>query len=314
MANKEFTFAIITFNQEKYVIELLESIKYQIETYGKEYKNHLVVCDDASKDDTVKNISEWVGDNRELFSDVIINKNVENIGTVKNIINTFKLITTEQFKIIAGDDLFYKKSIYALNIQDEIYITPVIRFSEGVYKIKPDSSVMELLFSSKPARAYIKSLKDSSAAMSTGTLWNSKYNTEEMFNAMSEYKYIEDVVLLRFLVNKCELKVVADETPYIMYRVGNGISTRKENNTPQRIAFAKEVERLYPFKKNKVLDKLNSIKLKFKALHYKVIIPAFSKKIRKFINGWFNELSEAEEYLKSIREKSENWMNNSSFL
>ena len=60
MLDKEFTFTIVTFNQEKYVIELLESIKYQIETHGKEYKNHLIVCDDASKDDTVLLVTKWV--------------------------------------------------------------------------------------------------------------------------------------------------------------------------------------------------------------------------------------------------------------
>lgn len=31
----DYTFMLTTYNQEKYVVQALESIKYQIETYGK---------------------------------------------------------------------------------------------------------------------------------------------------------------------------------------------------------------------------------------------------------------------------------------
>lgn len=314
MLDKEFTFAIVTFNQEKYVIELLESIKYQIENYGKEYENFLVVCDDASKDNTVEYISLWVEENRGIFADVIINKNEENIGTVKNVTNTFKLISTEKFKIMAGDDLIYKNSIYDIDVQNNIIVTPVIRFSEEVFHTKPDSSVMELLFSFNPTKAYAKSLKDTSAAMSTGTFWNGKYNSEAMYDSMKGYKYLDDVVFLRFLVNVCQLKVCAYKIPYVMYRVGNGISTGKKNNTPQRIALAEEVKRLYPFKKNAVLDKLNSIKMKLKALYYKVVLPVFSSKTRQVYKSWLDELYEAGDYLKLIRENSERWKRNNKQL
>ena len=54
MRKQEFTFAVITYNQEMYVIEQLESIKYQVNMFGKDYITNFLLCDDASTDRTVE--------------------------------------------------------------------------------------------------------------------------------------------------------------------------------------------------------------------------------------------------------------------
>ena len=54
---KEFTFGVFTYNQEQFIFENLESIKYQIEKYGGGTSFSLVMSDDCSQDNTVVYLS-----------------------------------------------------------------------------------------------------------------------------------------------------------------------------------------------------------------------------------------------------------------
>ena len=111
---KQFSFGILTYNQEKLVIETLESIKYQILNYGKGIDIFLYVSDDCSRDNTVKNIKKWITFNSELFNNYEIITANENNGTVKSYRAVIDKIKTEKFKIIAGDDVFSCSNIFEI--------------------------------------------------------------------------------------------------------------------------------------------------------------------------------------------------------
>ena len=66
-----FTFVTITYNHEKYIIEHLESIRYQIENYSEGKKMNLIVSDDGSVDNTMRYAQQWVERNKNLFSEVL---------------------------------------------------------------------------------------------------------------------------------------------------------------------------------------------------------------------------------------------------
>ena len=54
MWNKlSFTFGILAYNQEKEILETLESIRYQIEHYSDNENINLILIDDSSADNTV---------------------------------------------------------------------------------------------------------------------------------------------------------------------------------------------------------------------------------------------------------------------
>ena len=78
---KKFIFGILTYNQEKYVLETLESIKYQKVQYGANFDVSLIITDDASKDKTVELIRNWCEKNREYFEniDLIANKKIKEL-------------------------------------------------------------------------------------------------------------------------------------------------------------------------------------------------------------------------------------------
>lgn len=108
----QYSFGILTYNQEKYILELLESIKYQIIKYGEGIDFNLYLSDDASKDRTVAIASAWIEENSELFQEYEIVVASDNKGTTTGYYNLLNRIKTEFFKVIAGDDVFARNDIF----------------------------------------------------------------------------------------------------------------------------------------------------------------------------------------------------------
>ena len=82
MNNKEpiLTIIVPTYNHSKYVIEALNSIK------SKHNKNiQIVICDDASSDDTASQAQNWVKTNEHRYHSVLFTKNNCNQGVTKTL-------------------------------------------------------------------------------------------------------------------------------------------------------------------------------------------------------------------------------------
>ena len=72
---KNFSFLVLAYNHENYIIEHLESIKYQVLTYGEEMSVDILISDDFSRDRTVDLIEKWIFANKRLFNRVIFRFN-----------------------------------------------------------------------------------------------------------------------------------------------------------------------------------------------------------------------------------------------
>lgn len=97
---------VVSYNAEKYIIELLESIRKQ--TYS---KLELVIADDGSKDKTVQLAKEWLVENKQRFCNSCILDSAQNYGTVKNLNKGLQACTGEYVKIIAADDMLMENCI-----------------------------------------------------------------------------------------------------------------------------------------------------------------------------------------------------------
>lgn len=105
--------AVITYNSSKTVIETLESILKQ--SYGS--KNiELIISDDASRDDTVEIVSKWIASHKDFFYEVIFIKNSINLGVSGNVNATWKAVSSEWVKSIAGDDILHTNCV-ELNVE-----------------------------------------------------------------------------------------------------------------------------------------------------------------------------------------------------
>ncbi|MCH5227057.1 MAG: glycosyltransferase [Muribaculaceae bacterium] len=97
---------LITYNSAETVVEALESVKAQT------YKNiELIVSDDASKDDTVRIVREWVDKNKDRFTDVKVITAQKNGGIAPNCNRAVKASSGKWLKVLAGDDQLKPEAI-----------------------------------------------------------------------------------------------------------------------------------------------------------------------------------------------------------
>jgi alpha-1,3-rhamnosyltransferase len=91
---------VLTYNSSEFVIETLESI------YRQDYEQlELIVCDDASKDNSVQIVKDWIGKNGSRFEKIQLISNEFNLGIPSNCNVGLQHATGEWVKIIAGDDI-----------------------------------------------------------------------------------------------------------------------------------------------------------------------------------------------------------------
>ena len=110
---KKFTFGVLTYNQENYILQTLESIKFQKVNYGAEIAVSLIITDDASKDQTVPTIKKWLERNRQYFAQIDLIANEKNKGTVANFRTILNKVENQGLKVIAGDDLISSRNLFA---------------------------------------------------------------------------------------------------------------------------------------------------------------------------------------------------------
>lgn len=101
----KFTFAIVTYNHENYILECLESIKYQVLHYGRGIDVSVIISDDSSKDNTRFLVKKWFKQNREYFAELVLLEAERNQGILKNVRKLMDAVSTDLFKIMSGDDL-----------------------------------------------------------------------------------------------------------------------------------------------------------------------------------------------------------------
>lgn len=108
----KFTFIVITYNHEEYILEHLESVKYQMINFGKDIVCNIIVADDGSKDRTVELTKFWFEKNSDLFNNIRIIADGLNRGTCKNLSLALKHLETDICKLTAGDDVYSCENLF----------------------------------------------------------------------------------------------------------------------------------------------------------------------------------------------------------
>lgn len=97
------TIVAISYNQERYVVDALNSVKKQT------YKNiQLIIADDGSKDKTKELISTWI---RENWPDAIFLNHPQNQGITKNLNSALPYIKGDYYQFLGCEDILLPNKV-----------------------------------------------------------------------------------------------------------------------------------------------------------------------------------------------------------
>lgn len=304
-----FTFVIISYNQEEYIIEHLESIKYQIENFGEGIEVNLIMSDDHSTDQTVPYAKKWLDSHQHLFKTVNLSVNKVNQGIVENYLRATKGVKTPKYKILGGDDLYHQTNIFetmALLEENEIIFTPSLTFNEEGVDIYWD---LNNLINLKDKESVVKYLKHGYPFNTVGTFYKtSLIQNEGLRQYISQYTWIEDLPSIHYVFNKKrDIRFTAHYKPYVIYRNKAGISNNEDNARNHVFAIEEEI-----IKKEigmaEIQKGLNLAYLKVAFIYkYFSFKSNFIPKNREIKEKVYDEIQAAKKHLTLINRRSQDF-------
>ena len=304
---KEFTFAILTYNQRSLIVEQLESIKRQVENYGQDYQTDVVLSDDCSTDDTVIVAQKWLEQHKHLFRNIKILQAEKNQGVVKNFIKMISHIDTEYTKYLAGDDYYFSNNIYEATYGKQFLLSPTLQlFGDTITQKQPRWLYKEYLLLNKSLRRHVirKRLAYQLSLETPGVSWATSLIDEGMMFALRDYKWIEDVPLWNYLLSK-KIDVEMTDKPLVVYRMNAGISQDKKHE--KVTVFDEEVIKL----RQEIQVHMNNRLYRYKRAIAKRIIKYFfcnTACVRKLDESLAEAFAEADDYVASITQAAKSWM------
>lgn len=224
----KFTFGVCTYNSENFILETLESIKYQVESYGDGWDVTLIVSDDASTDKTVELVKEWYKRNDGIFEDCVLLTSEENRGIAHNYTRAIKNIKTEYFKTVDGDDMVSSYNIFEqiTNITDgNMSVFFPICFTDGqTYVRDADYANMYYHYIQKHSnRKDVIMFETIKPFITPEVCLRRKYLTDDCLEFVQRYTQFEDDTSL-FYILKNNVNMIIDFylEPMILYRVHDG--------------------------------------------------------------------------------------------
>lgn len=306
---KEFTFATITYNQQSYIIEHLESIKRQIEMFGGNYQITFLLSDDCSRDNTVALAEKWIAQHRALFHEVIILANKENQGVVKNYTIALRNIKTRKFKILAGDDFYFQNDVFKAAFSDTFVVSPTLKLYETGIEKDPERWLYKeylLTKKSKLKKAIRNKLKYQMSVETPGVFWDASLIDEGLYEALEPYRWIEDIPEWNYLLSKKATSVSMWNAPLIVYRMSSGISqnTKHEKN----LQFEEEVRNIRARIQTHAESKFYRSRQKMVCRIIKYLLRN-NEKICAFNEYIMQAEESAQDYVSSIQTAAAAWIN-----
>lgn len=307
----EFAFGVLTYNQEEFILETLESIKYQIETYGENNEFHIVVSDDASKDSTTSLVNMWLKKNSILFNSFELLVAEKNMGIVKNYNTTIEILKekSQYYKVIGGDDLFSKNNLFDyiedLKDNDIVSFFPLYLIGD---KISYDEKRLRRFIHIKNKNTYKSNLVEMMKGgffHTPSTFYNSYLYTEPVKEFVNKFRlFDDDPMWYMFLKQNTDIKIKFNVKPLIIYRIHeNSVSNNRIKSTEISRKFLKELIKLRKY----YYQDSDNIYMKIYQL-----ISINSMKIGSPYLRPINYIREAESLFKKIFFKSKKELNASS--
>ena len=224
---KTFTFLSITYNHEAYILEHLESILALIKNYGAGIDFHLVLMDDCSSDSTVTIAREWLEDNKAFYHYQLVTRD-KNVGTVQNIIEGLKRVTTDAFKHLAGDDVFLDENIFEVfnHMEQRLYISKTVPFGGGSKKTRWFLAQIHDLAKYAESRGRFKDVQRIyNLIAAPGVFFPVSFLEDGLYTFLEDYYLMEDIPMWYYFLQVKGYDATVLDKSYVGYRIGQGISS-----------------------------------------------------------------------------------------
>ena len=225
-----FTFVVISYNQEEFILEALESIKYQIIHYGKGKDIQIIVADDGYIDKTYLFENVWLEKNLDLFADIVILPSDINRGINQNYVRALDRVKGEYWRGLAGDDLVANADIFT-PVCGDINIFSFFGFRDyQLFPISSDTARMNAcyLFWGEPADEIKQVSRFLYAFSSPCWVINRKIYDKGLRDTIGKYTYIEDVPMWDYIMRNHDVKFNYINTPVGLRRLSiKGITNQK---------------------------------------------------------------------------------------
>lgn len=189
-----YTFTVISYNEEEYILQALESIRYQIEKYGKGRTFQLIIADDHSTDKTREYVEYWLFQYGYLFEEINRIYQEKNMGTSANVADAMKSIHGDLFFSTAGDDMLACTDIFTILEKysdfDVLASTRLILQDDKIVinKRRYADTVAQSLYTTK----YISWSVGLGCPIQAGAAWNKKLNTDSVLKYMMKFRLLDD--------------------------------------------------------------------------------------------------------------------------
>lgn len=224
----DFTFAVLVYNHADYIIEHLESIKFQKLSYGENINVKLIISDDGSKDDSLKLINAWLDHNKTLFSKLVILGDGVNRGVGNSFTSMWKYIGDEPFKLLAGDDVYSYENIFleseTLSQCDFVTGLPLLLVDGKI--IKSNSLILNMYATQHiyEDKSFLSKISNINVINTPSLMYkNSFIRDESTFDFIRQFRVTEDFPMMAHLASiHNKVKFITSPRVYVYYRRTSG--------------------------------------------------------------------------------------------
>lgn len=214
------TIAVFMYNEENFILDTLESIKFQVERYGAGREFQLILLDDCSKDRTAKITDLWAEENAALFKRIDKLYSEENVGTCQKYADMIRNTKGDKYITIAGDDVFVANDIFAEmeKCKSGILLTPALKFKD----LKISRALKQNLDTVAQSLVTAKSISWESklgCPALNGAIYDLKLFSEDVLTFMCRYRLLEDRArVYKIISENAKLEINYVNTPLVLSR------------------------------------------------------------------------------------------------
>lgn len=252
---------MLSYNSEHTILETLDSIIKQT------YKNiEVIISDDASTDNTLLVLNEWMKSNSIMSTPVKIFQNKANLGISANINRAVKRSNGEWIKLIAADDLlsYYciEEYIKYIGVNDaDVVFSPIMRFGCTVSKKRIYFSNMPFFDRKKMSCEDQYNFLLKFSPVPAPSIFISRKSIDNVGGCDESFPFLDDVPLYLRLCKYGYFLHYLDK-PLTFYRYNENSITKQKNNQLLPLSYticSLEFDRKYRLHSLKGVYKLNKL-------------------------------------------------------